>query len=184
MNLLQAAHTPRSDVIVASNTRACQHAFSSGSISYPKTLSRRCHTVRVNKQRATHIVHAAAATDIGTKAVQAIKKSVGGDIFVAGRSLSCQVHTAKESRCHALIGYKTDAFSTDVQVAMVKSQHGSCRSSYVTALKSLQVRSCAHPLRHEPTNVCTEDQPLLSSFACCVWPLTIPPCCLHRRFRY
>ena len=134
-------------MIVASNTRACHHAFSSGSISYPKGLARRCHTVRVDKQRTTQIVYAAAATDIGTKAVQAIKKSVGGDIFVAGRSSSIMFNTyRKDFRCHAMTGYKTYAFVIDVQVAMVRSQHGSCRSCYVTALKSLQVRSCALPI--------------------------------------
>lgn len=86
MNLLQSAHTTRPDVYFASNARACCHAFSSGSISSFRRLAQRRHVSHVSKQRGRQIVHAAAATDVGAKAVQAIKKSVGGDIFVAGTS--------------------------------------------------------------------------------------------------
>ena len=87
MNLLQSAHTPRLDVFVACNRRACPHALSSG--SNPATrLPQRCRTLHLNKQRGPQIVYAAAATDVGAKAVQSIKKSVGGDIFVAGSARS------------------------------------------------------------------------------------------------
>ena len=130
-------------MVVASYTRACHHAFSTGSISSPRRLARRCHTIHVNKQRAPQIVYAAAATDVGTKAVQAIKKSVGGDIFVAGRSVS---HVNYVLKIHFVSRHNPlhdGCICTGVQVAMVKSQHGSCRSCYVTASKSLQVRSCA-----------------------------------------
>lgn len=86
-NLMQSAHTTRPDVYFASNSRpAVAHAFSSGSVASCRRLAQRCHVSHVSKQRGRQIVHAAAATDVGTKAVQAIKKSVGGDIFVAGTS--------------------------------------------------------------------------------------------------
>lgn len=96
MILSQAAHTPRLDAFLPCKTHACHHAFSSGSVATTRRHARRCLIPRVNKQREGLVVCAAAATDVGAKAVQSIKKSVGGDVFVVGTAKRHDGHVARK----------------------------------------------------------------------------------------
>ena len=62
-------------------------AFSSDRISTSrKAQSRRQRQTRCARRQST-VVLAAAATDVASSTVQAIKKTIGGDIFVAGATL-------------------------------------------------------------------------------------------------
>ena len=87
MHSLQHAPRPQANLFATSNRQSCQHAFSSGRISNSKRLAQTRHAQQLRQQRKQQVVQAAAATDVGTKAVQAIKKSVGGDVFVAGTAM-------------------------------------------------------------------------------------------------
>lgn len=140
MHSLQNAPRPQADLFATSNRHSCQHAFSSGRISTSKRLAQTHHIQQLRQQRKLQVVQAAAATDVGTKAVQAIKKSVGGDVFVAGTVmvLVSKCKTVTLHRCHVPMEGMFDV-PLGLQVAMVNSQHESCRSSCVTAIKSLQV---------------------------------------------
>ncbi|KAA6429783.1 MAG: hypothetical protein FRX49_00215 [Trebouxia sp. A1-2] len=83
MNVMHKTQTPQT-TLVASHRHARRHAFSSGRAMTCKRQAQRRQQVRANTGRGHNAVLAVAALDVGTKAVQAIKKSVGGDVFVAG----------------------------------------------------------------------------------------------------
>lgn len=59
-------------------------AFSSDRVCVGKKVQNSKRRRQTHARRRNAIVLAAAATDVATTTVQAIKKSVGGDIFVAG----------------------------------------------------------------------------------------------------
>ena len=83
MNVMHKTQAPQT-ALVASHRHAHRHAFSSGRAMTCKRQAQRRQHVRANTGRGHIPVLAVAASDVGTKAVQAIKKSVGGDVFVAG----------------------------------------------------------------------------------------------------
>jgi len=83
MNVMHKTQAPQT-TLVASQRHAHRHAFSSGRAMTCKRQAQRRQNVRANTGRGYNPVLAVAASDVGTKAVQAIKKSVGGDVFVAG----------------------------------------------------------------------------------------------------
>jgi len=86
LNAMHQVQVPKPESIVACHGHAHSHAFSSGCISTSKQQLRYRQHLRLKRRGGRHLVLAAAATDVGTRAVQAIKKSVGGDVFVAGDS--------------------------------------------------------------------------------------------------
>ncbi|KAL3138363.1 hypothetical protein ABBQ32_006166 [Trebouxia sp. C0010 RCD-2024] len=114
MILSQAAHTPRLDAFLPCKTHACHHAFSSGSVATTRRHARRCLIPRVNKQREGLVVCAAAATDVGAKAVQSIKKSVGGDVFVVGGDGQLAARIVQELLRN---GFKVTAGVSDIKGA-------------------------------------------------------------------
>ena len=83
---MQNLKVPKAASAVACHGRCQAHskAFSSGRTPTSKRQFRYRQDHQLGRQRNHRPVLAAASTDIGTKAVQAINKSVGGDIFVAG----------------------------------------------------------------------------------------------------
>lgn len=83
MNVMHKTQAPDA-TLVASHRHAHRQAFSSGRAMTCKRQAQRRQHVRANTTRGPNPVLAVAASDVGTKAVQAIKKSVGGDVFVAG----------------------------------------------------------------------------------------------------
>jgi hypothetical protein len=83
VNVMHKTQAPQT-TLVASHRHAHRHAFSSGRAMTCKRQAQRRQQIRVNTSRGHNPVLAVAASDVGTKAVQAIKKSVGGDVFVAG----------------------------------------------------------------------------------------------------
>lgn len=84
MSAMNTAQVPKAQCVVAGHRRAHPRAFSSGQVSTCKRRTQHRQQAKVNRDHGHIAVRAVAATDVGTKAVQAIKKSVGGDVFVAG----------------------------------------------------------------------------------------------------
>ena len=66
-------------------------AFSSNRISTGRKAQSRSQRQTRCARRQSAVVLAAAATDVASSTVQAIKKTIGGDIFVAGATLRAGV---------------------------------------------------------------------------------------------
>ncbi|KAL0019003.1 hypothetical protein WJX79_006320 [Trebouxia sp. C0005] len=79
-----------------------------------KRQAQRRQQVRANTGRGHNAVLAVAALDVGTKAVQAIKKSVGGDVFVAGGNGQLSARIIQELLRG---GFKVTAGVADVEEA-------------------------------------------------------------------
>ena len=87
MHVLNHIQTIRTDSLVkpAHVKQAHRNAFTSGSSPAAKRPVQHCAHVQRSRRASRSLIRATAATDTGTRAIQAIKKSVGGDVFVAGR---------------------------------------------------------------------------------------------------
>ena len=91
-----AKSTPRP---VCQTSRHGMHTpFSSGSTSNRRVGQRKAqrHTACVPGRNAT--ILAAAATDVASSTVQAIKKTVGGDIFVAGTTFTSSTKQTRQQQ--------------------------------------------------------------------------------------
>lgn len=114
MNAMRSSKISAADSIVACHRHAQRHAFSCGRVPTNKRQSQQLQHIRLSRQRGHTSVSAAAATDIGTRAVQSIKKSVGGDVFVAGGNGQLSARIIQELLRN---GYKVTAGVADVEEA-------------------------------------------------------------------
>ncbi|KAL0030841.1 hypothetical protein WJX77_009090 [Trebouxia sp. C0004] len=79
-----------------------------------KRQAQRRQQIRANTGRGHNPILAVVASDVGTKAVQAIKKSVGGDVFVAGGNGQLSARIIQELLRG---GFKVTAGVADVEQA-------------------------------------------------------------------